>query len=80
MVPTRPNGVSELFWHKAPSFECGLIVVCTLRPALWQANPFMRNLFVGDKAEELGDAVEACTLFVIGAHDVPGCGVRIGDL
>jgi hypothetical protein len=27
----------------------------------------MRNLFVGDKAEELGDAVEACTLFVIGA-------------
>src|SRR5207249_12169598 len=66
--------------HKTPAGQGGRIIVGVLFGALGQFDFFLPYLLIGNDAQEMRDAVEACALLVVGSHNVPGRGVGIGGI
>src|SRR4051812_10349714 len=76
----RGKSHSVSFLDKTPAVESRLVVVRSLVRAFRQFDFLFRNLLVWNQLEKVGDAVQAGSLLVVGADDVPGREIRIRSL
>src|SRR5262245_31250626 len=76
-VAYLPGHASVGLWHKPPALEALLVVVAVaVAVALGQLKWVARHFLVRDKAQKVGQAVEARPPLVVGADDVPRGFVR----
>src|SRR5262249_49162163 len=69
---------SKLLGHESSVFHRSLIVVGSLAGDLWQFHRLFVNLLVRNQAQQVRDTVEARSLFIVGAHDVPWRCIGVG--
>src|SRR5215510_5268345 len=71
---------SVLLRNEVAVLQRGLVIVRAFLRALGKFNFFARHLLIWNKAQQVGDAVEAGALLIVGVQNVPRCMLGIGGL
>ena len=74
---SRPSG-SKLLGHESSVFHRSLIVVSSVVGDLWQFHRLFVNLLIWNQAQQVRDAIEARSPFIVGSNDVPWLSSGVG--